>query len=94
VLTAVVLQTASGAATALSDSAVTFRALSAVECAAYWRTGEPRDKAGGYAIQGFGAAFVSALHGSYSGVMGLPLYETATLLRQAGIACWQPAVRA
>ena len=69
----------------LSSSEVTFRTLTREECAAYWSTGEPRDKAGGYAIQGIGAMFVSRLEGSYSGVMGLPLYETAELLATAGV---------
>lgn len=68
----------------LCRSEVTFRSLEPAEIAAYWATGEPRDKAGGYAIQGLGAAFVALLHGSYSGVMGLPLFETARLLAAAG----------
>jgi septum formation protein len=68
----------------LSRSEVTFRVIEPAEAAAYWATGEPRDKAGGYAIQGLGAAFVTLLHGSYSGVMGLPLFETLRLLRAAG----------
>jgi septum formation protein len=55
------------------------------ECAAYWDSGEPQDKAGAYAIQGLGAIFIEYLSGSYSGVMGLPLYETAQLLRGARI---------
>jgi len=88
VLTAVALADSGGVAERLSASTVQFRTLSPEECAAYWQTGEPRDKAGGYAIQGFGAVFVESLHGSYSGVMGLPLFETAELLRVAGIACW------
>jgi len=67
---------------------VTFRALTVGECRAYWRTGEPRDKAGGYAIQGLGAVFVKALEGSYSGVVGLPLAETWELLQLFGIRCW------
>lgn len=70
---------------ALSVSIVTFREIGTDEIAAYWASGEPADKAGGYAIQGLGAAFVKHLAGSFSGVMGLPLYETAQLLRQAGI---------
>jgi septum formation protein len=70
----------------LSVTEVTFRPISEDEIAAYCRTGEPDDKAGGYAIQGRAAAFVSHLAGSYSGVMGLPLYETAELLREARIA--------
>jgi septum formation protein len=69
----------------LSCSSVTFRTLSAADCEAYWVTGEPRDKAGGYAIQGLAAIFITRLDGSYSGVMGLPLYETAELLQEFGI---------
>jgi nucleoside triphosphate pyrophosphatase len=69
----------------VSTSRVTFRVLTPAQCAAYWETGEPRDKAGGYAIQGRAAVFVSRLEGSYSGVMGLPVYETAELLREFGI---------
>jgi septum formation protein len=70
----------------LSVSAVSFRPVSPQECEDYWRSGEPADKAGGYAIQGKGAMFVSRLEGSYSGVMGLPLFETAELLREFGSA--------
>ena len=69
----------------LSVSKVRWRELSEAECQAYWRSGEPRDKAGGYGIQGLGAVFVEHLEGSYSGVMGLPLFETAQLLRLAGV---------
>jgi septum formation protein len=72
-------------ATRLSVSAVSFRPLSVDECEKYWRSGEPVDKAGGYAIQGRAAMFISRLEGSYSGVMGLPLFETAELLREFGI---------
>ena len=68
----------------LCRSSVTFRTLAPDEIAAYWRTGEPADKAGGYAIQGRGAQFVADLRGSYSGVMGLPLFETARLLTLFG----------
>jgi septum formation protein len=71
----------------LSVSEVRFRAVSAQETERYWESGEPRDKAGGYAIQGLGALFVADLRGSYSGVMGLPLFETARLLAEAGIDC-------
>ncbi|MBN2700159.1 MAG: Maf family protein [Methylohalobius sp. ZOD2] len=70
---------------ALNKSRVHFRQLTEDEIIAYWRSGEPRDKAGAYAIQGRGAIFVERLEGSFSGVMGLPLYETAGLLRKAGI---------
>lgn len=72
-------------AVALSRSAVWFRHLSADDIEAYWRSGEPRDKAGGYAIQGLAATFIERLDGSYSGIMGLPLYETARLLQDFGI---------
>ncbi|MEE8157161.1 MAG: Maf family protein [Gammaproteobacteria bacterium] len=71
--------------TALSVSRVSFRTLSERECSAYWDTGEPHGKAGAYAIQGRAAAFVCRLEGSYSGVVGLPLFETAELLRERGI---------
>jgi len=66
-------------------SRVTFRTLTRQECEAYWETGEPRDKAGAYAIQGLAAMFITRLEGSYSGVMGLPLYETTELLKTFGI---------
>jgi septum formation protein len=69
----------------ISISEVRFRELSPAECAAYWAGGEPRGKAGAYAIQGRAGAFVTHLSGSYSGVVGLPLYETEQLLRRAGI---------
>jgi len=68
---------------------VTFRALSREEIDGYVRSGEGRDKAGAYAVQGLGAVFISALEGSYSGVMGLPLYETAELLDAAGVPRWR-----
>ena len=88
VLTAVALAANDGLAFRLSASEVRFRALSRAECRAYWDTGEPHDKAGGYAVQGRGAVFIESLNGSYSGVMGLPLYETAELLRAAGVPYW------
>jgi septum formation protein len=71
--------------TAVSVSRVTFRALTDTEVERYCHTGEPNDKAGGYAIQGVAAIFIERIEGSYSGVMGLPLYETAQLLARAGI---------
>lgn len=92
VLTAVALATARGVALRVSRSSVRFREIGRAELEAYWDTGEPRDKAGGYAIQGYGAVFVAALSGSYSGVMGLPLLETAELLRDAGIPYWRGAL--
>jgi septum formation protein len=86
VLTAVALATGEALTSLVSASEVTFREIGEAEAREYWRSGEPRDKAGGYAIQGYGAVFVSELRGSYSGVMGLPLFETAELLRAAGVA--------
>ena len=65
-----------------------FRVLTESEITAYWETGEPRDKAGAYAVQGFAAVFIESLTGSYSGVMGLPLFETSELLRGAGVPSW------
>jgi septum formation protein len=94
VLTAVALATAGGVAFRLSASEVRLRTVTREECAAYWDTGEPRDKAGGYAIQGKGALFIEHLSGSYTGVMGLPLFETGQLLAAAGIAFWQAAAAA
>jgi septum formation protein len=88
VLTAVALAGAEGIQSRFSRSEVRFRDLSADEVTAYWDTGEPHDKAGGYAIQGAGAVFVADLRGSYSGVMGLPLYETAELLALHGVPRW------
>jgi septum formation protein len=67
------------------NSTVLFRTLDTELCRRYWASGEPADKAGSYAIQGMGAIFVESLHGSYSGVVGLPLYETAHLLARAGL---------
>jgi septum formation protein len=86
VLTAVALRTAGGLQSRISRSEVTFRAIAAAEAGAYWETGEPRDKAGAYAIQGRAAVFVADLRGSFSGVMGLPLFETAELLHEAGVS--------
>lgn len=71
---------------ALNETRVTFRSLAPAEAAAYWATGEPADKAGAYGIQGLGAIFVQRIEGSYSGVMGLPLFETARLLERYGIS--------
>ena len=72
----------------LTTTQVRFAPLSRTVIHAYWQSGEPRGKAGAYAIQGLGAVFVTGISGSYTGVMGLPLFETARLLRQAGIAVW------
>ena len=72
--------------TALSVTDVTFGPVTAAQADAYWNTGEPADKAGAYAIQGFGAQFVKEIRGSYSGVVGLPLYETLEVLRRFGVS--------
>lgn len=72
--------------TELTISEVCFRQLSAAEMERYWHSGEPVDKAGGYAVQGIGAIFIEHLNGSYSGVMGLPLFETARLLESFGLS--------
>jgi len=69
----------------LSHTKVTFRDLLPSEYRDYWETGEPRGKAGGYAIQGKGAMFIKQIEGSYSGVVGLPLYETSELLRKHAV---------
>jgi septum formation protein len=85
VLTAVAIQLETRLEMAVSESLVTFAALDAARIAAYAASGEPFDKAGAYGIQGRAGAFVSRLEGSYTGVMGLPLYETAALLRLFGV---------
>jgi len=85
VLTAVTLIATGRIETAVAESAVRFRDIHPDEAKAYWQSGEPEGKAGSYAIQGLGGIFVESLHGSYSGVVGLPVYETAKLLGQAGI---------
>jgi septum formation protein len=90
VLTGIALLHAGALSTAASASRVTFRAIAEAESRRYWATGEPAGKAGAYAIQGMGAVFVSRIEGSHSGVMGLPLFETATLLDAAGVSRWQP----
>lgn len=73
------------AVSVVQQSTVFMRRIDEAEIHAYWRTGEPADKAGGYAVQGLGAVFIERIEGSYSGVMGLPLYETAKLLEKFGI---------
>lgn len=89
VLTAVALANSADCVVRLVSSQVQFRAIPASEAERYWASGEPVDKAGGYAIQGLGAVFVSGLQGSYSGVVGLPLCKTAQLLDAFGIPFWQ-----
>lgn len=88
VITAVALQDQSHQAQRLSITRVTFRELSDAEIAAYWKTGEPQDKAGGYGIQGLGAVFVKEIQGSYSCVVGLPIEVTCELLREFKVPWW------
>ena len=85
VLTAVAMVDAEQSQCLLNTSHVFFRPLSEREIEAYWNTGEPVDKAGSYGIQGIAAQFIERLNGSYSGVMGLPLFETAQLLSFFGV---------
>jgi septum formation protein len=85
VLTAVALQAGDKRFTALSVSRVRFAPMTAAQVGAYVASGEPMGKAGAYGIQGPAAQYVENLNGSYTGIMGLPLYETARLLRAAGV---------
>ena len=85
VLTAVAMQHESRFEMVMSESLVTFASLDDARIAAYVASGEPFDKAGAYGIQGRAGAFIERIEGSYSGVMGLPLYETAELLRLFGV---------
>ena len=94
VVSAVWLMSAGCELRALSRSEVTLAPLDEAEIAAYVATGEPEGKAGAYAIQGPAQAFIAHLSGSFSGVMGLPLHETAQLLRQAGLLPVQGGARA
>jgi len=87
VLTAVAVQGARKRWEALSDSKVRFCALTPARIRAYVATGEPLGKAGAYAVQGRAATFIEHMAGSYSGIMGLPVFETAALLREAGFKC-------
>tara|TARA_R110002073_G_scaffold184431_7_gene342849 strand:+ start:243 stop:839 length:597 start_codon:yes stop_codon:yes gene_type:complete len=85
VLSAVTVASQTKQRSVLSESRVTFREISVEEAQRYYRSGEPQGKAGAYAIQGYGAVFVENLQGSYSGVMGLPLFETAQLLSEFAV---------
>ena len=85
VLSAVAIKQGDDESVVVSVSEVCFRHLSRAEIEAYWLTGEPEGKAGAYAIQGRAALFIRHLQGSYSSVMGLPLYETAELLTKSGV---------
>lgn len=89
VLTAVAIRSRRHEDTRLAQARVTLRRLADDEITAYWATGEPADKAGGYGIQGIGGIFVRCIRGSYSTVVGLPLAETELLLRTAGVDTWR-----
>ena len=85
VMSAVTVVSEQGVQQILNCSEITFRTITEMEREAYWAHGESSDKAGGYAVQGMAAIFIANLKGSYSGVMGLPLFETAQLLRETGV---------
>ena len=87
VFTAVAVAWGDKTAQACSESVVTFSAMSEDDIAAYVASGEPMGKAGAYGVQGRAAAFIARIEGSYSGIMGLPLFETAQALREVGFAC-------
>lgn len=89
VLTAVALRWGTREAVRTASATVALRRIATAEIDAYWATGEPRDKAGGYAIQGIGALFVRSVHGSYCAVVGLPLAETEEMLAAFGIDTWR-----
>ncbi|MDH5300236.1 MAG: Maf-like protein [Gammaproteobacteria bacterium] len=85
VLTAVALVQGTSEQIVVQQSMVRMRAISDQEMTAYWNSGEPQGKAGGYAVQGLGAIFIEHIEGSYSGIMGLPVFETAQLLQRFGV---------
>ncbi|MCY3813657.1 MAG: Maf family protein [Gammaproteobacteria bacterium] len=89
VLTAVALRWGAREAVRTAGATVTLRHIAPAEIDAYWATGEPHDKAGGYGIQGLGGTFVRAVHGSYHAIVGLPLAETEELLAAFGIDTWR-----
>jgi septum formation protein len=88
VMTAVSLVFQAQQRTCINVTSVTFRVISDAEARRYWLSGEPKDKAGAYGIQGLGAVFVEHIEGSYSSVVGLPLFETSALLADFGVSMW------
>lgn len=92
VMTGVAIVWDDGQATVLSVNEVSFRQIGPDEALAYWQSGEPRGKAGAYAIQGLGGVFVENIRGSFTGVVGLPVFETAELLAAASIEVLKRAV--
>jgi septum formation protein len=91
VYTGIAVRSLRGAQVGISTTTVEFAVLNPAQIHAYWASGEPQGKAGAYAIQGLGAVFVSNVSGSYTGVMGLPLFETAAMLRTHGVPVWNGA---
>ena len=89
VLTGLTVLYSSSVITDVVTTEVVFRDISRDEMELYWETGEPEDKAGGYGLQGIGGTFVTSIHGSYSGVLGLPIFETERALKKAGIDTWR-----
>ena len=89
VMTAVAVMSQERILSQVVTTEVSFRQLNQMQCEQYWNSGEPKDKAGAYGIQGLGAVFVANIKGSYSAVVGLPLAETAVLLESFGIRVWQ-----
>ena len=85
ILTAVAVTYKDNTSVLLNRNRVLFRQISQDEMIRYWETGEPQDKAGSYAVQGIAAMFIERIEGSYSGIMGLPLFETMQLLNDLGI---------
>ena len=85
VFSAVVIQAQSQIEYAVHQSRVRMREITEEEMLVYWQTGEPQDKAGAYAVQGIAACFIENISGSYSAIMGLPLFETAQLLKKFNI---------
>lgn len=91
VLTAVAMGNSERCLLSMSITEVIFRQITMQERQSYWATGEPKDKAGSYAIQGYGAVFIETIKGSYSGVVGLPIEETSALLHSFGVPIWNSA---
>ena len=89
VLTGLTVLYSSSVITDVVMTEVVFRDISKDEMELYWETGEPEDKAGGYGLQGIGGTFVTSIRGSYSGVLGLPVFETERALQKAGIDTWR-----
>jgi septum formation protein len=87
VLTAVAVQKGAKRVSAVSESWVRFAPMTTAQIKAYVDSGEPMGKAGAYGVQGRAAAHIEQIRGSYSGIMGLPLFETAALLRALGVRC-------